>query len=322
MELGESRRQVYALFEASSQRLRNALRFVKIFFILLGSLGVGVAAMLSSANDELSGYHWLGLAGALLVFLGGIAVLFLDADHTDALEKARVALDAAGEIDAENQNYAEYLRSFDLSVRQLRSLYFGLMACRGVLEQALRDKVTDETKLINVCLESSRRNFRAAFGFELDSVWTICIYRLSEPREDQRRYLQCIAHHRSIECDISNAREWAEGVGVAGIAVAKNDEVVAPDLLDDRLGTVYRFDNGSRKPEDEKRYRSAFAVPISVNPTERPWGAIIATSDRPNHFGSSDSAGVPPEEAARALAGIVALAISACEFKPSAAKST
>lgn len=314
MTLSENRDRIYSLFEDRSKRIRSGTRLAKIILILGGTLTVAATTVLTGGLSwPLSTGQVIGLFGAIMAFFGGVVVLFLEQDPTDALDSARHALDAAARKEQENGEFREYLRSLDRSARALRSLYAAVAACRGVLEQAIRDRVTDPLHLITVCLDSSKRNFRAGFGFELDDTWTICIYRAYENGKDDRRYLQCVAHDRSIDCELGKARIWAEGVGVVGAAFAKNDEVCVPDLLDPRAGTVYRFDKTIKKDQDDQRYRSIFGVPISINPSERPWGAIVASSDRAHHFGASEALGLEPEEAARALAGIVALAIAVCD---------
>ena len=121
-----------------------------------------------------------------------------------------------------------------------------------------------------------------------------------------------MAHVRSEPCELKNARPWREGVGVGGVAVAKNDEVVVPDLDDPAVGTAFRLDKNMVKDQDRDRYKSICAVPVAVGHAERPWGVVIATSNVPSHFGAVGGEVVEFEEAVRALAGLVALCITAC----------
>jgi GAF domain-containing protein len=154
-------------------------------------------------------------------------------------------------------------------------------------------------------------------GFEQADRWTICVFYGDIDQREGRRVLRCVAHARAIECDISEARTWPEGVGVGGVAYANAREVIVPDLVDEAMGTV--FDLGDRKRSyDEERYRSLAAVPILVDRGEKPWGVVIATNDRPHHF-NVEGTGVRTVEAVRALAGMVALAVSVSRAAPRAA---
>lgn len=85
-----------------------------------------------------------------------------------------------------------------------------------------------------------------------------------------------------------------------------------PDLDDPAVGTTFRLDDALRKPEDRERYKSIFAVPVQVGSDELPWGVVLATSNVPYHFGSTETNGVDPEEGVRALAGVIALAVAVC----------
>jgi hypothetical protein len=157
-----------------------------------------------------------------------------------------------------------------------------------------------------------KADLRVSMGFDLTDFWTICVYRAE--RLEGELVLRLVAHDRSQDCDLADARTWKLGVGAAGIAFAKRDEVVVPDLEDDSVGTAFRLPVASRKVDDNLRYRSMFAVPIIVgkfDASNMPWGVAMATSSQPWHFGAENAKGVKPEEGVRSLGAIVALAVAA-----------
>jgi hypothetical protein len=67
------------------------------------------------------------------------------------------------------------------------------------------------------------------------------------------------------------------------------------------------------KANDRARYRSLAAIPVisGTDPAVRPWGVVVATSDRPNHFHADHMTGIRTIEGARALAGMVGVVIRA-----------
>lgn len=99
------------------------------------------------------------------------------------------------------------------------------------------------------------------------------------------------------------------------MAYASGIEVVEPDLWSESNEARVVAPHLSR-PHDRLRYRSIVAVPIKVNFLERPWGVVVATSDRKGHFSQSDArGGVRTVEAARSVAAMVALAVEVCNVQ-------
>jgi len=86
------------------------------------------------------------------------------------------------------------------------------------------------------------------------------------------------------------------------------------------IGTLYR---DMSKPEDADRYKSIAAVPVLLAPNQEPWGVVVGTSDRPNHFSvGPDRPGVQTVEAVRALAGMVGLTVKAVDVASRAMPTT
>jgi hypothetical protein len=139
-------------------------------------------------------------------------------------------------------------------------------------------------------------------------------------KESDKALLECIAHARKIQCDLSNARAWPEGVGVAGVAFSMKNEITIPDMNAAELGTVFKL-NAEARTYDYARYRSMVAVPIRVGSDDIPWGVAVVTSDKPHHFNVEPSDGVPTSEPIRAIAAMAALAVKSLGTSEGSAQS-
>lgn len=249
----------------------------------------------------------LVVIGAVLSLVGGAFGLMVDKTPGETLDVARRAVGAGRDAqDALVQAY-DTLESYEEVSRRLRSLYMAASQGREFIEQATSE-MTDLPTAISRCLDACGSDLKVAMGFVMGEYWTICVYQTVQT--DRGRELQCVAHDRSVKCDLKDARKWREGVGPGGIALAKNDEVVVPDVLDEAAGSAFRINSKLSKPDDLHRYRSMCAVPISVGSSDVPWGVVLATSSNPRHFGASNSYGVSPEEGVRTVAGLCALLVA------------
>jgi hypothetical protein len=184
---------------------------------------------------------------------------------------------------------------------------------RGVLELALGENKTDTEYIVKKLLEVSDRDLANALGFELRYPWTICVYKGDKNLTDQTEFLRCVAHFRSIACEISEARKWPSGVGVAGISYAQAREVVVEDLHAEGLGNVLEIADRHRRSNDRERHVSICSVPILVGKPNACWGVVVGSCSIPGHFSDGDSLGFNTTEPLRVLADMVALGVAACE---------
>lgn len=312
------RQRIESAFDNKARKVSNILTYIRFFLIYGGAFIAAFVALFPNGwTFPPSEVQLVGLIGAGLTVLGGWFVSHTE-DSAELLNNARKALNSADEASREAEDMYALAHDYEHATYRLRSLYFAYSAGRGVLEQSASTGKADEETLIRYCLLAMKRDLRVALGFQTGDIWTVCVYRGELAEAEGNTYLRCVAHDRHIECDLSRARKWKSGVGVAGMAYAKNGEVVAPDTQEPSTGTVFQVDAGSDRPEDARRYRSMVAVPIQVGGDEAPWGVAMATSDRSEHFGSEDVEGIPNEEGVRALAGVVALAVAVCR-NPAAA---
>lgn len=297
------------------KRVSSVFKVARVSFVLVGGLLAGAFGVLSGGLTwPLTVFQVLAVVGALLAFFGGLLGAFIEEDPILIIDKARrerMQMERFEKIASQRQ---EKLQKYDTAQKQLKNLYIMYSICRGTIEQALSYEEIDTVNLIERCLEDCRHNLRIALGFQMEDFWTVCVYKaISGEETGAKDVLRCVAHQRSVECSKDDARKWPYGVGIGGIAWAKNDEVVEPDLTAAVPGSAFDTPKNMSKKTDPEHYKSMFAVPISVFNHSTCWGVVVATSSRRRHFGAIDGYGVAPEETVRSLAGIVALAVAVCE---------
>lgn len=320
MDLREAADQISISFRARSRFHYLSSLFVKCVLVAGGSALATVAQFTAFEETGPTGWQIAGIVAAAVAGLGAIYVVIMDHDASADLDLARRAIDEARQLETE---FSEALSDFDVRTQDLwraTHLYNAMSQMRGVLEQVLASSLRDEAAIIETLMKVSKRSLVLAMGFEQAHQWTICLYKAEFDDALRRTFLNCVSHNRAIECSVGEARRWPEGVGVSGVAFASRQEVIVPDLNDLGLGTT--FELGSlRKDYDASRYRSLAAVPVVVNRDETPWGVVIATSDQPHHFYTGERSGVRAAEGVRALAGMVALAISVSRSDPAESES-
>ena len=95
--LRELAAKIGALTEANSNRHHSASRFVKLGLLGGGGLAVAVslAVEVAKANGEFTTWTFIGVVGAVAVFLGTAFLIFSEQDPATALETARQAIEEA-----------------------------------------------------------------------------------------------------------------------------------------------------------------------------------------------------------------------------------
>lgn len=287
---------------------------VKVIFIILASCIAAVAQFADVERfSDLSQWQIVGIAAAIAAGLGGLIVTVRERDSGSELGLAQEALDAARAVRSE---LTASLSDFEDQSRHLRrvvSLYLAIRSMRSVLESSAAANRSD-VDLIRTLLQYSARSLKIALDFRLDEHWTIAVYRSEKNDTEDRRYLRCIAHTRSLECDIKSARLWPEGSVPAGVSLALKVEIAVPDTADANFSSMMELGKLA-KTDDATRYRSMFAAPILVDGDDRAWGVVMATSSRPYHFDCGGQDGVRTAEAVRTLADMIALGLAV--HKPS-----
>lgn len=321
LEFEQLKQNILTAFSDKAQVMSNALKVVRFALIYGGAALSALAAVFYPEwKWPITDVQIIGLVGAALVCLGGFFSIYTE-DSPKVLSDAQLAINHAESVKNGYEEAIAFAQQYEEAARRLSALYLATGAARNVLEQAASAKFADQNTLISSCLDAMHRDLRLALGFELSHVWTICVYERVTPQGGGSDILKCIAHDRTHPCDISKARTWKYGVGVGGMALARNSEVVAPDIQAPEAGSVFAVDGETVKDLDRDRYRSLIGVPVHVGEDADPMGVVVVTSNQPEHFGAEEVDGVAPEEGARALAGIVALAVALCRSNEAKSKA-
>lgn len=300
--------EIGALFVERAQKFRNASLFAKIALISIGSALAAIAQFTQFPATGPTGWQVAGIGASLIVAVGGIFVWITEQDAPKELSIAHAAVERAREA------LAGYEELYQLTDEMDRLVYLvqATNLMRGVIERAAGSGL-DEDKLSALVLKACDRSLPIAMGFQQPDQWTVGIYK-AVPIDDGRHELVCIASKRAIECDLSEARRWREGTGIAGVCFSINDEVVIPDLQAQGVRAVFGSAANEVRQYDAERYRSMVAVPINVGKDSQPWGVVAATNDRVDHFSTAGSDGLSNHEGARSLAGMVALGVALCRI--------
>jgi hypothetical protein len=299
-------------FKGQARAQHRASLFVKITLITLGAAAAatGLAVDLATANGEWSFWTVGGIAGTVLVAIGGVYVLITERDVSETLDDAREALEKAREFDEEKNVFEANIDWLNNEVRRGLELYNSMDVMRGFIEQSLDLPHVSVAGIVQNFLIGAQSSLHVALDFEIGDTWTICVYEARRDQESGKVKLHCVAHDRTIQCEINEARIWQEGNGVAGVAYSTGSEIIVPDIYAPELGTTFALKENFRD-HDKERYHSMIAVPVMVGSGKIPWGVVIATSNRPRHFHDEPVDGVPTSEPARAIAAMVALAVKA-----------
>lgn len=281
--------------------------FVKLGLVLGGATLAAVAHCIELSHEKPSIWTVCGLVGAALVFVGGAYMAMTEQDVGEALETARQAVDKLRDDEHQIEQYKKERVQLRKESNRGLNLYTAMDGMRGAIEQSLDQDVPPQ-RYLKTLLETSRNALEVAFDFSIADSWTICIFKADANGASDKKVLRLVAHLRKLHCEITTAREWEEGVGVAGIAYSTGNDITIPDLLAPELGSTFDLKENSR-PYDAQRYRSVVAVPIEMNPDAAPWGVVVITIDKPGHFDLANSQGIATYEPAHAIAAMAALAV-------------
>ena len=288
-------------------RFGRASLFVKLVLVAGFTAIAGIMQFFQFPPTGPEPSQLIGIVSTIVVAVGVAFVVFTEQDSGEQLALAQSAINAARDIQSE----FNIIDEFEDDIDRLIELFQAFNVMRGAIERLTAIANPDENEVVKNLLKACERSLAIAMDFAQSDLWTIGIYRaLPCPNEINRAILQCVAHKRAIECETSSARVWKEGTGIIGVAYANNDEIIVPDLRIEGMRAVFGTSANVARPYDQERYRSMVAVPINVQGMTKPWGVVTATSDRISHFSYDGEPGVRPDEGARVLANMVALAIA------------
>jgi len=306
--IGQIGDRVGAAFAAEAKRVRDDRRVVQLVLVVAGGALAGAAQFVTK---DAGGLDWplIGLVGVGLMAFGGFQGILRERSSAEALNEARAAVDEARTMQTEHHLVQQYADEADDKLRRMAHLHLAHLSMREAVERCFSLPAKDEAKAAATVLDVSAASIRSAIDFQMDEIWTVTVYQAQGATGTTQ--LVPIAADRFDDREAEKTRSWPIGVGHTGSTYAKADETVVPDLGAAELGTLDRLPTGIRHDTDSQRYRSIAAIPVRVSDDPLPWGVVVATSDRPSRFTlQHDEKGSLSAEAARALAGMVALAVA------------
>lgn len=298
--------EIGALFVRRAERFKRASLFAKIGLISIGSALGAIAQFTQFPEEGPTAWQIIGIASSLIVAVGGIFVWITEEDGPGELKVAHAAVEKAREALLGYEELYETVEENGRLVYLVQAIYI----MRSVLESvASSDAEMKDDRIAKLVLEACDRELPISMGFQQADQWTIGLYQALDS-SDGRKELKCIATKRAIPCELSEARTWKEGTGIAGVCFSIRDEVVIPDLQAEGINTVFGAALNEPRTYDASRYRSMVAIPIVVGSNDEPWGIVAATNDRIDHFSGATGGGLANQEGARALAHMVALGVA------------
>jgi hypothetical protein len=296
-----------------------ASKFIKIVLIALGSLCVGIIQFLQIPSGEsISPLQVAGISASLLIFVGAVLISFTEQDASEDLRLAHEALERARDAEYYERWSENTFDNYNKQLERANHLYLAIMVMRESIEQTILSAKRDIQNIVDDLMFLAERPLSIALGIDQSDEWVIAVYK-AELDSSGQYVLRCIQHARAIKCKIEEARVWPSGVGAAGQAFAMSSEIVVPDLASEDLGTIFHLNGPLGRNHDFSKYRSMAAVPIRVSDASIPWGVVVGTCNRARHFDlfeDDEESGVQPIEAVKALAGMVALAVSVSRIPP------
>jgi hypothetical protein len=210
------------------------------------------------------------------VLIGGIVFAFVDEGAPETIARALAAIEGArvrdrtiGELEAE--------------FRWITRLYATAKTLREFVEA--RSDADDtgaknaRTGNLSALLDMVVAEKDVLFGMAGER-WNFAVY-LYDRTTDQLDCLICRRPTRAEEA--APHRAWRPDERHIGLAFSRRDELVASDTTDPQIERLFRAPGAKYRADDTTRYRSIASIPIRLR-GERPWGVLVATSDRAGRF--------------------------------------
>ncbi len=261
--------------------VRGSLKFLRIVFSGLGVVAIPLGQYFQNSNTawqvNVAGYLFWG--GVLAVLATGAILLLFERDSTDLV----VALKETEDTVDDQKAYIEYMswrEDLLLSWQSVTKLLSEL-ADQALTANPLTKEVQEHiyTAVVEILAEYKLSLFRIG-----DEYCNISLYQMS----NETKLLRCVACYRSRPSDAAEEhREWRVGEGHVGKAYELQRELICGNANSPDVKPWISASPSNLDQNDEVRYVSLAAVPVSVN-VDAPSGVLIVTSSEPMRFANSD----------------------------------
>jgi len=282
-----------------------------------------VAALAAIAQFNPGGWsYWapVGVGATVVFLLIACAMLRYEPEASaeiaraqENLQLARTKLQSVRELESQLESAS---RSYGIQLQLLECAKL----FRNVIETAAAQGIIDEIAVCRHMLNVGGNSLARASGFETQHDWTVTIYRAVEVSPGKME-LTPVAQERAVKCDLSDARCWPAGVGMAGRCLAEKREIASRDIWEGETLGAQTVGVSVARPHDRTQYRSMFVTPISVQPNAgEPWGVVCASTNTVGHFHRDSDNTNDQAEATRILAKMFELGILVTGLNRSAAQ--
>ena len=303
VEISSCLRELDGMIVRQARISDRASLAVKFGLVGLGSMFATIAQFMTFGPTGPTGWQMGGIVASVMVAIGAGFTVLTDKDTAGFMASARKSATIATELFSGNSVIIE-------SLNRATNTHMAMRLMRLALQRAATNSAAKEN-VFETMFDLARQRIPLAIGVREGDQWTLCVYKAVR-QEDGQYLLELVAHERAIKCEIADARKWPSGVGPGGIAFASKREVVVPDMHAYEIGSALTLGNNERS-HDRSRYRSIIAVPIKLESEDSPWGVVVATNNKANHFPLDGADGFKTTEFVRSFANLAALAVAITE---------
>lgn len=309
--------KIQASFLDYGTRIKRANRVAKVILVVVGAALAGCGQFAPEPYVAIG--RVVGVAGVFLAFVGGFWSFVVDDSAANLMSEAQTAIEEATamsaeltslkrEIEREREQFNEERLDYEDNVEVISQLYTTSAALREFVENEVVRYDGNIGKTMQKLLDMVARQIHELLAFNGGEHWTLSVFQ-AFPSSEAGNVLKHIAGQRADRNDeVKEHRSWGPGEGAVGHCFQLERELIIKDTQDREAASLFHIPAHLMHPDDAQKYVSFAAVPIKVHSFAKPWGVLIASSDRPNRFLTDGSGnGDIQTEPLRMLAGMIAL---------------
>lgn len=291
-----------------AKRVVGASAWAKAILVIVGSAMAGLGQFIPVPASGPSYGPVIGVVGVFLAFVGAIWTLVVDRSEPQTLLRAHEAIELARSAKDLLAEKDEMLESFEFDLNQASRLYFIQRSLREHAETVIASRNGDLKASVQTMINIAARTMRQLMLVLGGEYWTLAVYQ-HVFGDNGKSELHFIAGERSEPQDDGRQhRIWGAGEGIAGHCFTTRKEVIIEDANDAGSYGWLHIPQDLVRNDDNRKYVSMVAIPVTVPYLKHPWGVVVATSDQVGRF-AKDAEGNGDEdiEPLRMISGMVGL---------------
>jgi hypothetical protein len=219
----------------------------------------------------------LGLILSLITILAGFYTYFT----------LGIPLAAEYHLNMEEETKKNHILSNDIRVTSLlREQILAWDALfSGFADRRIRG-ITELKEAVGIICDEIVENRNEYFAFGRKELWNFAFYLW----DDNQQLLVPIWRNKHPKHPSTTiGRCWRDGQGHVGHAFRRTEALITPDALSNDVRNFILADDNEQMPYDDFAYRSYASQPVKWSSRERPFGVLVATSDRPGRFDQTNA---------------------------------